>query len=259
MTFYIVGTGNTAWFIATRLSKAGFECKGVYGRNAEKAAQLANAINAATVSSYADIEDNADCCILAVSDHAIENVAANFSFQNTTLIHTAGSISRMVLEPYAQHAGVLWPIYSIVKDKLPTHREIPTAIKGTTEHSEHILNKVVTAITDIYYTVSWEQRQWLHLCAVLCNNFTNHLMAVSEQICNKQQIPFSLLYPIVSQTADRIKQSSPMKLQTGPAKRGDTTTIDKHLALLQEHPNWLALYESITTSIDNLYRKDKEE
>lgn len=255
----MVGTGNTAWFMATRLAKAGYTCKGIYGRNNEHAQQLASLIKAPVLNSFSDIKDDADCCILAISDHAIVSVAANFSFKHTTFIHTAGSLSRMVLEPYATHAGVIWPIYSIVKDSLPRHREIPVTIKGSTDHAEDVLLQVAKAITDIYYTVSWEQRQWLHLSAVLCNNFTNHLMAVSEQICKKQHIPFSLLYPIVNQTAERIKQASPLILQTGPARRGDTATIENHLELLKQNADWAELYKSVTTSIDKMYRKDKEE
>lgn len=259
MTFYIIGTGNTAWFMATRLVKAGHSCKGVFGRQKERAQQLARAINAPLLNDVKDVQDDADCCILAITDHAITEVAHNFSFEKTTLIHTAGSLSRTVLEPFAKHAGVIWPIYSIVKDNLPIHRDIPMTIKGTSEHSEELLEELASSITDIYYTVSWEQRQWLHLCAVLCNNFTNHMMAVSEQICNKQHIPFSLLYPIVSQTAERIRQTSPRILQTGPAKRGDDATISKHIELLQQNPDWQELYKAISTSIEKMYRNDKEE
>jgi len=259
MTFYIIGTGNTAWFMATRLHKAGHSCLGVYGRDTDHARQLASAVKAPALAYVTDIQDDADCCILAITDHSIVEVAANFSFENTTLIHTAGSLSRMILEPFAQHAGVMWPIYSLIKGKLPQHREVPIVIKGSTDHAEELLKQLVASITDIHYTISWEQRQWLHLCAVLCNNFTNHMMAVSEQICNKQHIPFSLLYPIVSQTAERISQASPMKLQTGPARRGDELTIEKHMALLEQNPDWQELYRSITTSIDKMYSNDKGE
>lgn len=259
MTYYIVGTGNTAWFMAKRLMKAGHSCLGIYGRNEDKAKQLAAAINAPVLAELQDIQDDADACILAITDNAIEEVAAHFSLQNTTLIHTAGSVGRMVLEPYAQHAGIIWPVYSIVKDSLPLHREIPIVIKGTTEHSEDVLKRLVNAMSDICYTISWEQRQWLHLCAVLSNNFVNHLMSISEEICNKQRIPFSLLYPIVNQTTDRIKQASPKNLQTGPAKRHDVNTLQKHMELLSANPEWARLYESVTSSIDKMYRKDKEE
>lgn len=259
MTYYIVGTGNIAWLMGTRLSKAGHSCLGIYGRNTDESQKLAAKINAPALADIKDIQDDADACILAISDHSIIEVAANFNFVDTTLIHTAGSLSRMILEPYAKRAGVIWPIYSIIKDSLPKHREIPIVIKGTDDYSEDILKQITESITDISYAISWEQRQWLHLTAVLCNNFTNHLMAVSEEICDKQQIPFSLLYPIVSQTAERIKQGSPKQLQTGPAKRRDMETIEKHMNLLEETPNWLELYKSITTSIDKMYENDKEE
>ncbi len=259
MTFYIAGTGNTAWFLATRLVKAGQECKGVYGRNAVHAQELANAVKAPALQNISDIKDDADCCILAITDHAITEVAAHLKLEHTTLLHTAGSLSRTILEPYAIHTGVLWPIYSLVKDNLPMHREVPVTIKGNTEHAEAVLQQLASSITDISYTVSWEQRQWLHLCAVLCNNFTNHLMAVSEQVCNRQHVPFSLLYPIVSQTAERIRNASPKVLQTGPAKRGDTITIERHLELLRQNPEWQALYNALTTSIDKMYRPDKGE
>lgn len=85
------------------------------------------------------------------------------------------------------------------------------------------------------------------------------MMAVSEQICHKQHIPFSLLYPIVSQTAERIRQASPRILQTGPAKRGDDATVSKHIELLQQNPDWQELYKAISTSIEKMYRNDKEE
>lgn len=256
MNFYIVGTGNTAWFLATRLVKAGHECVGVYGRQADNARQLAAAVKAPVLHNITNIKDDADCCILAITDNAITAVAANFQFEQTTLIHTAGSLSRMILEPFSRHTGVLWPIYSLVKDNLPLHREVPVTIKGNTDHAENLLQELASSITDIYYTISWEQRQWLHLCAVLCNNFTNHMLAVSEQICNKQHIPFSLLYPIVSQSADRIRNASPKVLQTGPARRGDQLTIERHMELLAQSPDWQDLYQAITTSIEKMYRPD---
>jgi predicted short-subunit dehydrogenase-like oxidoreductase (DUF2520 family) len=175
------------------------------------------------------------------------------------LVHTAGAVTMDVLQPYATHTGIIWPIYSIVKDSLPKHREIPIAMRSNTEHAGVVVQKLTSSISDIYYTVSFEQRQWLHLCAVLINNFTNHLMAISETICHEQRIPFSLLYPIVKQTAERITHTSPTKLQTGPAKRNDTNTINKQLDMLAETPEWQELYKAATTSINKMYRNDKGE
>ncbi|MFN0080883.1 MAG: DUF2520 domain-containing protein, partial [Ferruginibacter sp.] len=40
-------------------------------------------------------------------------------------------------------------------------------------------------------------------------------------------------------------------VQTGPANRGDITTLDKHLRLLSEHPKLRTLYMRLTDGIMN--------
>ena len=55
----------------------------------------------------------------------------------------------------------------------------------------------------------------------------------SEEICQKEGIPFDILQPLILETAQKIKNSSPSLAQTGPAQRGDFETIAKHLMLLE--------------------------
>ena len=74
MTYYIVGTGNTAWFLATKLHAAGHLCKGIYGRDIAKATELANTIDANAYELTNGIPDNADVCILAVSDLSLIHI-----------------------------------------------------------------------------------------------------------------------------------------------------------------------------------------
>lgn len=259
MQYYIIGTGNTAWFLCTRLAKAGYTCRGIYGRKKENATTLADKIKAPVLENLEEIKDDADCCIIAVTDSAIKGIAEQLSFEQMVVIHTAGSVSRKVLDTTSKHNGILWPVYSIVKESLPLGRSVPVVMEGSNEHAARILLNITSVLTDIYYNVSWEQRQWLHLCAVLSNNFVNHLMAISEKICTKQKVPFSLLYPIVMQTSDRIRTTSPYELQTGPAKRGDVNTVTTHLDMLSTKEEWQRLYESITTSIEKMYNPNTGE
>lgn len=259
MKYQIIGTGNTAWFLAKRLSLAGHKCVRLYGRNITKAKALADSINTKATDKLSDIQDDCDCCFIAISDHAIAEIAKQLSFTNTVLIHTAGAVDRSILSEAATHNGVIWPIYSINKSNLPTHRDIPCVIEVSDDESLNIISTLVNSITDKVYNVDHEQRAILHLSAVLSNNFVNHLFTISEKLCNSKDIPFALLLPIINQTAERIYSKSPEELQTGPAKRGDTPTILKHLEILQDNEDWQELYKSITTSIDNLYRPNKED
>jgi predicted short-subunit dehydrogenase-like oxidoreductase (DUF2520 family) len=250
MTFSIIGTGNIAWFFGKRLVTERHRCTGVYSRNTVAAKQLGDALIADKYGAIADVKDgDADVCFLAISDKAIHEVAAQLSFKNTMLVHTAGAVSLDSISGAAIDCAVLWPVYSILKNSLPNHRNIPCAWEASTTKAGKYIQSIGHAITDMLFEAKYEQRKWLHLSAVISNNFINHLMAICEQVCAENNLPFSTLLPIIEQTFDRIKNDSPKNLQTGPAIRHDSTTIEEHIALLSNHPHWQKVYEAVTDSI----------
>jgi predicted short-subunit dehydrogenase-like oxidoreductase (DUF2520 family) len=250
MTFSVIGTGNIAWFLGKRLMSAGHSCTGVFGRNTEAARELADVLISNSYGSIADVKDGtADICFLTVSDIAIGKVAAQLSLKETVLVHTAGSVSIDAILQATKDAAVLWPVYSIQKANLPAHRNIPCAWEASTPKAGRFVQSIGHAVTDVMFEANGEQRKWLHLSAVMSNNFINHLMAICEKICQENDVPFSTMFPIIEQTFDRIKHHSPLQVQTGPAVRRDTTTIQDHLALLSNHRKWQKIYEDITESI----------
>lgn len=255
MLFSIIGTGNVAWFMAKRLLSAGHTCLTVYGRSQLSVNELAHEVNAMPVYDLMQIEDSADACIMAISDHEIEHIASLISLSHTVLIHTAGAIDSNILAKAGPNYGVLWPAYSILKSDLPTHRNIPCIWEGSNARSREVILGLASSLSDIVYEAGSQQRKWLHLSAVLGNNFVNHLMAVCERICEEQHLPFTLLQPILKQTFDRVQTHHPYDVQTGPAKRRDGLTLQAHLALLQQHPEWQELYRSISHSITEMYNR----
>jgi len=260
MTYSIIGTGNIAWFLAKRLREAGHTCSGIYGRDKKAVELLAEEVLCVTYGAVTDIVDGgADVCFIAVADHAIPTVAAELSLKHTVLVHTAGSVSVQAIEHAAKDCAVLWPVYSILKADLPYHRNIPCAWEASSKKAERLVLSMGHAITDELFEAKSEQRKWLHLSAVISNNFINHLVTICEQICKENDLPFSTIYPIIEQTFDRIKHGSPYTLQTGPARRHDNNTIQDHLAILAQHPHRQRIYESITASIENMYGNKKGE
>lgn len=256
MTYYIVGTGNTAWFMATKLHAAGHTCKAVFGRDITKATELANSIEAIARDITEGIPDDADVCILAVSDNAIAEIATKLNFKTTILLHTAGAISSDVLSKSSANYGVIWPIYSITKQQLPQTRNIPTAIEINNNVFIPTLEMVTDSFTDTVYEADSDKRKKMHLAAVFSNNFSNHLFTIAEKLCEEQQIPFSTMIPIIAQTAERINRQSPLLLQTGPAKRNDVVTMDVHKNMLSANPEWEEIYKSISASILKMYTKE---
>ena len=253
MTFSIIGTGNIAWFFGNRLVTGRHNCVGVYGRNKEEAGKLAGALLSDRFGDIDDIRDgDADICFLAVSDVAIGKVAARLSFKQTMLVHTAGAVDMDSIKQAAKDRAVLWPVYSILKNNMPAHRDIPCAWEASSDKAARYVQSVGHAITDVLFEAKYEQRKWLHLSAVIGNNFINHLMAICEQVCSENELPFSILQPILAQTFERAAHAHPADIQTGPAIRHDSTTIQAQLSLLGKHRNWQKIYEAITDSIQDM-------
>ena len=256
MTYNLIGTGNMAWFLAGRLRDAGFGCMGVYGRDADKAQELAERAGGPIIEWLEDLNDDADCTIVAVSDHSIAEVANSLTLTNSVVLHNAGAVPLEIINN--EHKAVLWFIYSILKTELPDHRAIPVMWEASSPKAANVVKAIGGAVSDIMMEGGAGKRQWLHLSAVFANNFTNHLVTICEKICQEQGLSFKLMMPILQQTLYRINYKSPAELQTGPAIRKDGTTIDKHIQLLAQHPQWQQVYQSLTSSIEDMYNSDPE-
>lgn len=249
MTYALIGSGNMAWLVASRMFAAGHTCVGVWGRNAAAVDSLCEAFSLLRIDSLKDFNDGPDACIVAVADSAIAEVVKPLSMRSTVLIHTAGSVSIDILTAHSKAAGVVWPVYSIRKAALPQHRAFSALIEANNREAWQVVRGVAKAICDTPYEATSAQRQWMHLAAVMGNNFVNHLLSTATDICAVQGLPISLLHPLLEQTIAGARTQHPALLQTGPARRHDAATITKHLAMLEAHPEWKDLYTTFTKAI----------
>ena len=81
----------------------------------------------------------------------------------------------------------------------------------------------------------------------LLNEFDNGVDAFN--FLKKEDVDFTLLAPLIKETAERIQNASPGDVQTGPAVRNDIFTIEKHLRILADHPNLKNIYIKLSDSI----------
>jgi len=69
--------------------------------------------------------------------------------------------------------------------------------------------------------------------------------------CNKNNIAFNLLMPLIEETISRLHNYEPSAMQTGPAIRGDVKTMEKHLQMLNDFPQLKNIYSIMSESIKN--------
>jgi len=250
MEIIIIGTGNTATVLGRKLKAAGHTILQVYGRNAAAASELAYELDSESTNYWSVVNRDADIYILAVSDIAIEEMVKELRLPEKTIVHTAASVSKNILKGSSSHFGVFYPLQSLKKENRHTP-EIPIIIDASDETTLHVLENLANTISTTVAEADDAQRLKLHLAAVFCNNFVNHIYALMEDYCHKENLDFNLLIPLIKETTLRLTTISPSSVQTGPATRADKATIDKHLALLASHQHLKQLYEMMTKSIQS--------
>ncbi|RWX00436.1 Rossmann-like and DUF2520 domain-containing protein [Flavobacterium cerinum] len=241
----IIGSGNVAQHLikAFRNSQK-VELVQAYARHAEN---LLHLLDADKITSSFDAITEADVYIISVSDDAISGVSSQLPFKDRLVVHTSGSVALDQLN-IKNRRGVFYPLQTFSKSKEVNFTKIPFCLESEKESDYKVLEELALAISPLLYAIDSIQRQSLHVAAVFVNNFTNHLYAVGSEICTENNISFDILKPLIQETAAKIEQLSPLDAQTGPAKRNDRKTIQKHLDFLKDE-NQIAIYNLLTQSI----------
>jgi predicted short-subunit dehydrogenase-like oxidoreductase (DUF2520 family) len=194
---------------------------------------------------------DADLYIIAIPDDSITAFSEILPLKNKLVVHTSGSVSMDALSE-KNRKGVFYPLQTFSKNRAVNFKNIPICIEATEATDLNLLINLGKTLSEKVVEINSEERSKLHLAAVFVNNFVNHLYAIGDDILSKNKLSFDLLQPLIEETASKIITLSPSKVQTGPASRGDQKTIEKHLHLLKEGPNWV-LYEQLTKSITKKY------
>jgi predicted short-subunit dehydrogenase-like oxidoreductase (DUF2520 family) len=247
----IIGAGRVAWHLGKRLRSKGLPIAQVLNRDLERARALGEALYAPYSNDWQDILPHADWVLMAVRDDAIASVAAEFTpyLEHALVTHTSGATPGKVLQVYCQRFGVFYPLQSFSLERTPLWSKIPFCVDADEDADVLFLKKMAKTIGNLVYRVNDDQRALLHVAAVFANNFANHCFAIAEKLLDEQDLPFEMLHPLMEETLAKAIHDSPVKMQTGPAVRGDEDTIARHLKLLQNHPEYEALYRQLSLSI----------
>lgn len=246
----IIGTGRVARSLAHAFTSNSIQVNEIYGRSIEPAQALADNLADAKSVNQLDFSDSySTIFIIAISDDAIEAVANQIKIPDgAVLAHTSGTVSQAILKH--QNAGVFYPLQTFTNQGLVDFMDVPLLIDGSNDPTIAALKSLAESISKNVQITTEKERQQLHVAAVFASNFTNRMLAASEEILKGTSMDLKVLEPLVVQSVKNAFDSGPDQALTGPAKRRDTATIDKHLAyLMKESPHLLEIYKTMTDAI----------
>jgi predicted short-subunit dehydrogenase-like oxidoreductase (DUF2520 family) len=227
----------------------------IWSREYDHAEALANQVFAEPIDRLKLLYPTSDVYILAVADDALFDLALDLKLREAVVMHTAGSVSMKVLAPISRKHGVIWSPQTFIRDVAMDYSRLPFCIEGSSDEVLRQIRELLTPVSQHIYDIDSQQRQWLHLAAVMTNNFGNAINALAQDLLEEHDIPFEILHPLIEMTAEKLKHGGLWQQQTGPARRQDQKTIDRHRSMLVEDEKVLRLYELMTEIIQH---KSKE-
>lgn len=248
----IIGSGNVAFHLGLALRESGFVISQVYGRRMERARWLAGRVSADPANSLADIRQDADVYLMAVSDDAIQTLSASLRLPGKVVVHTSGATSADILAPVTAKYGVFYPLQSFKIGRKVDWTHVPLLLTGE-QAVLKVLQPLAEALSTHTAVITDSQRHALHLAAVFINNFTNHCFTIAREIADAKSADFQHLIPLATHTVNQALEHDTRDLQTGPAKRGDIHTLARHREQLKDQPALLALYDAMTRHIQAYY------
>ena len=242
----IVGSGNVAFHLGNALKNSGINIDYICSRNEIESISLAKKLNAKETLDLQQLSKS-NMVLLCVPDDIVYEFINKIP--NTSCAYTSGSIELTKVE--SKNIGVFYPLQTFrKKDKIEIEK-VPIFVEATNEVFQNQLIELAKKISNNVSIVNSEERKKYHLSAVFLNNFTNHLLYLSKKEADKNGLKWDNLLPLLEETFKKNLTSNPFDNQTGPARRNDLITIEKHLSMLEGKSK--EIYQIITESIKSTY------
>lgn len=251
------GAGRVAEALCTGFFRRGHHIVQISSRGVERGTRLAAMCNAEWIDNL-HFNIPVDIIIVAVPDNTLARVLSLIKCGNDSVVaHTAGSFGLELFPPSLTSAGVFYPLQTFSYGRKNELAGIPFFLEASGEKEMNILKSLASSVSGRVFEFDTSRRRYLHLAAVFACNFTNHMITLAKQISSRTDIPFDVFTPLITETVKKAIEEGPEVSQTGPAVRNDTGTIKKHLELLSFSEELKKIYEDITNSISDLYRKNE--
>lgn len=231
MRIAIIGNGNVATSLHAAFSKKGIDAPMISSRE--------------LTSGVGEPLTEADVYIYAVRDEALrEVIAAVHAPARSVHVHTSGTVPISVFGDDKPHCGILYPFQTFSKAQpIDDFTDIPLFIEAKNIDDVAAVYTLALTLSPRVIETTQADRERLHVAGVFANNFTNCMYRIAADILKGTSIPFSVLLPLIDQTAAKVHNLAPKDAQTGPAVRDDEQVIRHHIKLLQSTPTQNSNFE----------------
>ena len=183
---------------------------------------------------------------LAVPDQAVENVAATIArlepSPRLSFVHVSGALGLSALNALRDHpVGSFHPLQSFPAPRDPeAFRGITVAVDASTPALLRRLRALARAVGARAKHVDDSQRALYHAAAVFASNYVDVVLAKAVELLQEagwsEKEAIEGLLPLAEGAISNVRDRGPVAALTGPVRRGDVKTVERHLLALRWAP-----------------------
>jgi predicted short-subunit dehydrogenase-like oxidoreductase (DUF2520 family) len=213
---HVIGTGRAGGAIRARLVERGLD-----------------------VTAGRQPGPDSELIVLCVPDSAIADVASNLVV-GPWIAHVSGATRLAALDPHELRFSV-HPLQTLTRDRGP--EQLDGAWGAVSAESPEAMARARWLADTLGlqpFEVADADRTLYHAAAVIGGNFLVTLHDVAARLLSEVGAPEAAIVPLMTRT---IENGFDL---TGPIARGDWTTVDAHLAALEQRdPDLVPLYRAL--------------
>jgi predicted short-subunit dehydrogenase-like oxidoreductase (DUF2520 family) len=181
----------------------------------------------------------AELVLLCVPDQVIAKVAAGVDI-GPWVAHISGATRLSALEPHERRFST-HPLQTLTRERGPEQLDGAWgAVSGETDEARARARWLAETLGLRPFEVADADRTLYHAAAVIGGNFVVTLWRVATRLLEEVGAPPEAIVPLMART---IENGFDL---TGPIARGDWTTVEAHLAALEERdPDLVPLYRAL--------------
>lgn len=210
----IAGAGRAGGSLAGALADIGWDVE-LVGRGAPLRAQ------------------DVDLVVLAVPDAAVAEVAVSVAPGPAVVAHLSGSLGLAPLLDHERRA-VLHPLVALPDTEVGASRLRAGAWFGLAAEGDPLAGDVVAQLGGRVITVAEGDWVTYHAAAVVASNHLVGLLGQVERLAGGIGVPLEAYLDLARGSLANVAEMGPAAALTGPVRRGDRATVERHLAALPE-------------------------
>ena len=239
MKISVVGAGRVGTAVAVLLGRAGHTIVAVAGREAT-VARASVWLPDVPVTTPANAVDGAEVVLVGVPDDALEEATAELATAiapGTWVSHLSGARGLDVLHPLAGAGArqlATHPLQTVV-DVAGAVDALPgcwVAVTAEDEDGFSLGERLAADLGAVPFRLRDDERPLYHAAAVFASNYLVATSAVAERLFADAGVPDPLaaMRPLQEATLSNVHRLGPEAALTGPAVRGDASTVERNLA-----------------------------